>query len=167
MRKFLRYILFLVGITAAMAVAAENAIPDLYRGASFFYFNCDGNFKGTKIKVYYYIPLEGDVQHMKVQFVMHGVNRNADSYCEAWQTKAERYGLIILAPQFNRNSFPDEMYQRGNVCSKGVLNYEDEMTYSQIDAIFKAFVQKFDIADKTYNIYGHSAGAQFVHRMVL
>ncbi|MBQ3717728.1 MAG: hypothetical protein II901_05010 [Paludibacteraceae bacterium] len=45
--------------------------------------------------------------------------------------------------------------------------YEDEMTFSIIDAIFKAFVQKFDIADHTYNIYGHSAGAQFVHRFVL
>jgi len=167
MRRFLRYILFSLRITVAMAVAAENAIPDLYRGASFFYFNCDGNFKGTKIRVYYYIPLEGDVQHMKVQFVMHGANRNADDYCDAWKTKAEQYGLIILAPMFDKNNFPSGTYQYGNVCSKGILNDEDEMTYTQIDAIFKAFVQKFGITDKTYNIYGHSAGAQFVHRLVL
>lgn len=167
MRKFLRYILFSLGITVAMTVAAENAIPDLYRGASFFYFNCDGNFKGTKIRVFYYIPMEGDVRNMKVQFVMHGVNRNADSYCESWQTKAEQYGLIILTPLFDKNNFPSEKYQLGNVCSKGTMNYEDEMTFSIIDAIFKAFVQKFDIADQTYNIYGHSAGAQFVHRFVL
>ena len=167
MRNFWRYLLLSLGIASAIIVAAENTIPDLYRGASFFYFKCDGKFTGTKIKVYYYIPLEGDVQHMKVQFVMHGVNRNADAYCETWQTKAEQYGLIILAPMFDKNNFPSEMYQLGNVCSKGMLNYEDEMTYSQIDAIFKAFVQKYDIADKTYNIYGHSAGAQFVHRLVL
>lgn len=167
MRKFLRHILFSLGIVAAMTVTAQNTIPDLYRGASFFYFNCDGHFKGTKIKVYYYIPLEGDVQNMKVQFVMHGVNRNADNYCESWEAKAEQYGLIILAPLFDKNNFPSKMYQLGNVCPNGILNYEDEMTYTQIDAIFKAFVQKFDIADKTYNIYGHSAGAQFVHRFVL
>lgn len=164
---FLRHILFLIGMIIATEVIAEPTIPDLYRGASFFYFNCDGNFKGTKIRVFYYIPMEGDVRNMKVQFVMHGVNRNADSYCESWQTKAEQYGLIILTPLFDKNNFPSEKYQLGNVCSKGIMNYEDEMTFSIIDAIFKAFVQKFDIADHTYNIYGHSAGAQFVHRFVL
>lgn len=167
MRTSLRYILFSLGMVVAMLVAAENTIPDLYRGASFFYFQCSGKFEGTKIKVYYYIPMEGDVRNMKVQFVMHGVNRNADSYCESWQSKAEQYGLIILAPMFDKKNFPTEMYQQGNVCSNGTLNYDDELTYSQIDAIFKAFMQKYDIADKTYNIYGHSAGAQFVHRMVL
>ena len=167
MRNLLRHIIFSLGILVATAVAAESTIPDLYRGASFFYFNCDGHFKGTKIKVFYYIPLEGDVQNMKVQFVMHGVNRNADSYCQSWEAKAEQYGLIILAPMFDKTNFPSEMYQLGNVCSKGMLNYEEEMTYTQIDAIFKAFVQKFGIADQTYNIYGHSAGAQFVHRFVL
>lgn len=167
MRMFLRHILFLIGMIIATEVIAEPTIPDLYRGASFFYFNCDGNFKGTKIRVFYYIPMEGDVRNMKVQFVMHGVNRNADSYCESWQTKAEQYGLIILTPLFDKNNFPSEKYQLGNVCSKGIMNYEDEMTFSIIDAIFKAFVQKFDIADHTYNIYGHSAGAQFVHRFVL
>lgn len=164
---FLRHILFLIGMIIATEVIAEPTIPDLYRSASFFYFNCDGIFKGTKIKVFYYIPMEGDVRNMKVQFVMHGVNRNADSYCESWQTKAEQYGLIILTPLFDKNNFPSEKYQLGNVCSKGIMNYEDEMTFSIIDAIFKAFVQKFDIADHTYNIYGHSAGAQFVHRFVL
>lgn len=167
MNKYLKCILFSLGILTATIVAAENTIPDLYRGASFFYFNCDGKFKGTKIRVYYYIPLEGDVQNMKVQFVMHGVNRNADSYCESWEAKAEQYGLIILAPKFDKTNFPSAMYQLGNVCSRGMLNDEEEMTFSQIDAIFKAFVQEFDIADKTYNIYGHSAGAQFVHRLVL
>lgn len=167
MRKYLRYIIFSLGILAATAIAAENTIPDLYRGASFFYFKCDGKFEGTRIRVYYYIPAEGDVRNMKVQFVMHGVNRDADSYCESWAAKAEQYGLIILAPMFDKSNFPSAMYQLGNVCSDGMLNYEDEMIYTQIDAIFKAFVQKFDIADKTYNIYGHSAGAQFVHRLVL
>ena len=167
MRHFLKYIIFSLGIISATTIVAENSIPDLYRGASFFYFNCDGHFKGIKIKVYYYIPMEGDVRSMKVQFVMHGVNRNADSYCEAWQAKAEQYGLIILAPMFDKNKFPSAMYQQGNVCSNGILNYEEEMTYSIIDAIFKAFVQKYNIADQTYNIYGHSAGAQFIHRLVL
>ena len=166
MRKYLRYIIFSLGMLVATAVAAENTIPDLYRGASFFYFKCDGKFEGTRIRVYYYIPAEGDVRNMKVQFVMHGVNRDADSYCESWAAKAEQYGLIILAPMFDKSNFPSAMYQLGNVCSDGMLNYEDEMIYTQIDAIFKAFVQKFDIADKTYNIYGHSAGAQFVHRLV-
>ena len=167
MRLFLRHILLLAGIIIATGVIAGCPIPDLYRGASFFHFYGDGKFKSTKIRVYYYIPMEGDIQNMKVQFVMHGVNRNADSYCEAWQAKAEQYGLIILAPMFDKNKFPSAMYQQGNVCSNGILNYEEEMTYSIIDAIFKAFVQKYNIADQTYNIYGHSAGAQFVHRLVL
>ena len=121
MRQFIKYIIFSLGIISATTIVAENSIPDLYRGASFFYFNCDGHFKGIKIKVYYYIPMEGDVRSMKVQFVMHGVNRNADSYCETWQTKAEQYGLIILAPMFDKNHFPSEMYQQGNICSEGLF----------------------------------------------
>ena len=68
---------------------------------------------------------------------------------------------------FDKHNFPSQMYQLGNVCSNGELNDQDEMIYTQIDAIFKAFVQSFGIVDQTYNIYGHSAGAQFVHRFVL
>ena len=163
----IKYIAFFVSLFIAELVYAGNDIPNLYRGMSFFYFNCDGKFEGNKLKVYYYIPLQGDVQKMKVQFVMHGVNRNADTYCKSWQEKADKYGLIILAPTFEKQHFPSTMYQSGNVCSDGMLNDQDELTYTQIDAIFEAFVQKYDLTDKTYNIYGHSAGAQFVHRLVL
>ena len=165
--KILRLLLIIVLYAMPKMGFAEGFIPDLNRGASVFEFECDGSFEGTTIKVYYYVPSKGDIKKMKVQFVMHGVNRNADDYRDSWISKADQYGIVILAPMFDKENFPSKKYQSGNVYSKGKINKQEKLTYSQIDAIFTAYAKKYHLEDCTYNIYGHSAGAQFVHRFVM
>lgn len=163
--KKLMTILVLI-CTFAIQMNAQD-IPELKRGANKFEYHCNGAFAGITINVYYYVPARGDIKDMKVQFVMHGVNRNADDYRDSWIDKANQYGIIILAPQFDKENFPTKKYQHGNVKNRGAINKTSAMTYSIIDDIFSALVQKNQLRNTKYNLYGHSAGAQFVHRFVM
>ena len=164
----MKKLMILLLLAMPIGLRAESGVPELERGASMFQYQCEGYFEGINLDVYYYIPQQGDIKDMKVQFVMHGVNRNADSYRDSWISYAEQYGLIILSPMFDKANFPTSKYQYGNVADdQGGVNSPDKMTYSLIDDIFASFVQKYGLNDATYRIYGHSAGAQFVHRFVM
>jgi poly(3-hydroxybutyrate) depolymerase len=104
-----------------------------------------------------------------VMFVMHGVGRDADRYMAEWVEIATREGLIIIVPEFTRANFPGNLnYNFGAVFdAKGKLRPRDQWSYSAIDAIFDRVVAREQLAAKTYILFGHSAGAQFVHRFVL
>lgn len=130
-------------------------------------YNCGGYFEGKTIDVYYHIP-EGDVKNMPVQVVMHGMGRNGDGYRDAWIESADKYGFIVITPNFSQDQFDDEFYQRGNVIdAEGNLNPKEQMTYALIDQVFDFFVKNSSSKAKTYNLYGHSAGGQFVHRFLM
>ncbi len=123
-------------------------------------------FKGRIVEVYYHIP-EGDIAKMPVQFVMHGDNRNGDKYRDAWVAKSDQYGFIVITPNFAKNIFGDEEYHRGNVMSvDGSQNPKDSLVYNVIDDIFDYFLAHSKSKARTFNIYGHSAGGQFVHRFL-
>lgn len=123
-------------------------------------------FKGRKVIIYYHIP-EGNVANMPVQFVMHGDNRNGDGYRDAWIDKSDEYGFVDICPNFAKDIFGDEEYHRGNIAAAdGSQNPANCYVYNVIDEIFDYFVAHSNSKAKTFNIYGHSAGGQFVHRML-
>ena len=128
---------------------------------------CKGAYVGKTVKIYYHIP-EGDVRKMPVQIVMHGVDRNGDKYRDDWKSLADKYGFIVLAPQFSEDQFSDDAYQQGNVINEsGQFVSQDSMTYSIISEVFHFFLDHSVSQATKYNIYGHSAGSQFVHRYLL
>jgi dienelactone hydrolase len=130
-------------------------------------YECKGAYAGKKVEIYYHIP-EGNVREMPVQIVMHGVDRNGDKYRDDWKSLADKYGFIVLAPQFSENQFSDKAYQQGNVTNEsGVFVSQDSMTYPIIREIFHFFLDHSVSQATKYNIYGHSAGGQFVHRYLL
>jgi len=166
MMKRLKFICSIVVLLFANFLAAK-ADPYLMPGAHRFSYPCNGYYKGITLDVFFYVPSGVEIQDMKVQFVMHGTNRNADTYRDAWISIAEQYKLIIIAPQFDRDRFSSRAYQQGNVKYAWDNNKEDALVYGIIDDIFCALNQKYRFKDTKYNIFGHSAGAQFVHRFVL
>ena len=128
---------------------------------------CQGPDAGKTIDIYYHIP-EGDVRHMPVLIVMHGMGRNADGYRDHWKKQADQYGFIVLTPHFTDEAFPEIAYQQGNVKdAAGNFNPQESMTYPIISGIFHFFKDHSASRAKKYSIYGHSAGGQFVHRYLL
>jgi poly(3-hydroxybutyrate) depolymerase len=104
-----------------------------------------------------------------VMFVMHGVGRDADRYVAEWVELATREGLIIVVPEYTKAGFPGgENYNFGAVFdAAGELRPRQHWSYSAIDVIFDRVVAREKLSAKSYVLFGHSAGAQFVHRYVL
>ncbi|MGO4781546.1 hypothetical protein AB4084_39280, partial [Lysobacter sp. 2RAB21] len=46
---------------------------------------------------------------------LHGLLRNAASARDNWAEAADRHGLIIAAPHFDKERFPTRLYQQGGV----------------------------------------------------
>jgi len=100
---------------------------------------------------------------------MHGAGRDAERYRDEWQDYAERFHALLLAPEFSAAQFPGRRgYNLGNVASKdGPVRVPKDNAFAVIERIFDDASKRAGLATRRYRIYGHSAGAQFVHRMVL
>jgi len=121
--------------------------------------------------VWYYRPA-GLSAEDRVLFVLHGVRRNADVYRDSWIPHAQRHRFLLLVPEFSRALFPTtESYNLGNVITKdgtkdGAENPREVWSFAVIDRAFEQVVPLTPIRRKTYALFGHSAGAQFVHRFM-
>ncbi|MEJ2612365.1 MAG: DNRLRE domain-containing protein [Candidatus Thiodiazotropha sp.] len=121
------------------------------------------------VRVWYYYPPNFKWGSRKVVFVMHGTYRNAQATLDNWLTYADEYGALIVAPEFSREHYPKERhYGRGNIYDRrNVIRSPDDWTYSTIEEIFDRVRLAIPDAPQKYSIQGHSAGGQFVHRMVM
>lgn len=123
---------------------------------------------GKAMDVYYYKP-QGDASKMPILFVMHGVLRNADTYRDNWVELADKYKILIIVPQFTQANFRgDRGYAFGNVQAKsGELNDPSIWSLTLIDKIFDVLVKQTNSKQTKYDLFGHSAGSQFVHRFII
>ncbi len=132
------------------------------------------------VRVHFYIPKSGDVKTMPVLFSMHGAERSATVQTSAWDGYADKYGFIVIAPEFPNSStvsewgysdsYNENAYQFGNVMTSSgskTCNSEDKWAYNVIEAVFDHFKSAVGGTQTKYRMFGHSAGAQFVHRMVM
>lgn len=119
------------------------------------------------MKIWYFIP-ENYNSDTPILFVMHGVKRNADEYRDAWVEHAQAHNLILLVPEFDKQRFPgSRAYNLGNMFDEaGNVRNESDWSFSVIERVFNQFKQATGNKQDQYFIYGHSAGAQFVHRFL-
>ncbi|UII24899.1 hypothetical protein LVD15_16495 [Fulvivirga maritima] len=121
------------------------------------------------IKVWTYKP-ESWKDKDKMIFVMHGGGRNADDYLKAWVELANENNLLIIAPEFENkfSKYTTNDYQEGNLFTFfGTENPKSEWAYTVVENIFDHIKSANNITNEQYDIFGHSAGGQFVHRMVM
>jgi poly(3-hydroxybutyrate) depolymerase len=111
------------------------------------------------------VHLAGD---RPVVFVMHGVGRNAEEYRDQWHELAIEHDFLLVVPEFSKRQFPGSgAYNLGNVFdAAGKVRPVAEWSFSAIEPIFDEVRRRFGMTTKAYAIYGHSAGAQFVHRFL-
>ncbi|CAN1507947.1 hypothetical protein MCEMSEM23_00690 [Rhabdaerophilaceae bacterium] len=95
---------------------------------------------------------------------MHGVTRDAEQTRDNWIDLAEKHSLLVVAPHLDRKRFPTRIYQQG-----GVVGEPDrtKWLYPLIERLYDRLVEVKLAEASGYILFGHSAGAQFVHRFVL
>ncbi len=146
-------------IWALLTLSAAPAVPGatLTPGAGRF------EFRRSKmtIPVWYFLPEKLSPQ-TPVLFVMHGVGRDANRYRDEWKEHAEQHHFILVVPEFSEAAFPgSDGYSLGE--GKGAKPGAAS-SYSFIEPIFDAVKTATGNRSERYHLFGHSAGAQFVHR---
>ena len=150
-----------LGLAAITPAAADDSADP--RGQFTF-----TGWAGPGLRVWYQLP--GAVTpDTPVVVVMHGVNRDADRYRDEWSALALRYGFIVVVPEFDAQRFPGARgYNTGFFTeADGSPRPRATWSFAAIEPLFDDVRQRFGTQVPRYTIYGHSAGAQFVHRYVM
>ena len=103
-----------------------------------------------------------------VVLVQHGMGRNGDEYCDAWVPAADKHGLLVVATTFPGAEWPGSRpYNDGNVLEEdGTLRPREAWSQAIPGRVF-ALLRRAGVTtrDKAF-LWGHSAGGQFVHRLM-
>ena len=158
----LRSILLAAALASALLAGTATAEP-FPVGKSDFSFTDPRSNPDKPLTVWYYKPPQA-TPNSRVIFVMTGVQRNAEEYRSNWIRHADRHGFILVVPEFSRRHYPeDNDYTFAGVAQKN----REQWGFMSIERLFDEIRDRDGLTAEKYTIYGHSAGGQFVHRMVL
>lgn len=103
-----------------------------------------------------------------VVFVHHGRGRNGEDYRDYWLPLVDEADILVIAPEFSDASFPgSRWYNHGNLLDDaGLPNPRAASTYAIDERLFAALRTEGVTRRRCYGLFGHSAGSQFVHRML-
>ncbi|MFI1773323.1 hypothetical protein [Thalassobellus citreus] len=164
---------------------------ELDKGSGFFKINGSGIHKNDSITIYYHKPVKFS-RSSKILIVVPGAGRNGDSYRDSWIEASEKYNVLIISPSFPEKDYNYGDYHLGGVVkdldlSKGVsfkkgtnqihidedlikfnvnLNKENWI-FNDFDRVFKLVKKATKSNQRKYDMFGHSAGGQILHRFVL
>ena len=143
------------------------------------------------IKVFYHLP-KGYTAESKILMVIPGAGRNGDSYRDAWIEKSEQHNVVILSPMYIESDYDFGAYHMCGLMTD--LNLEEAVTFvknsnvaeldetlfsfqlnphkptwlfTDFDRIFDRVVETIGSNQKQYDLFGHSAGGQILHRMAI
>lgn len=119
------------------------------------------------VNLWYFTPQDSP-KDLQIVLVFHGAGRNANDYRDNWIELAKKYNLLIIAPEFSKEFYPkSRSYNLGNMFDEDDNPISEEnWSYSIVEPIFDFVVTSINGSQKTYDIFGHSAGSQFVHRLL-
>jgi pimeloyl-ACP methyl ester carboxylesterase len=150
----------------------STEIQGIPLGRGQFVFNDSLGNADRPITVYTYRPVTWN-QSGPVLIVIPGADRNGRSSRFMWVRYAEQYSSLLIVPEFSLEYYPtDYWYHLGNTYDSTnqtpKMNWtpKAKWTYTAIEHLFDYTREKSGATRDTYLLFGHSAGAQFVHRMV-
>lgn len=162
-------ILIIMALVLSGALAACSPTPQGsgLLGSGRYELHLDGR---ESIPVYYVTGARATEQ-ATIIVVMHGVGRNAGEYRDTWTDLVRDRDAVVVAPQFGDDEFPDaENYNLGGLAdpdgdSDGDSDVLDG-AYGYIEPLFEDVRARIGGEQSGFSMFGHSAGAQFVHRYV-
>lgn len=129
-------------------------------------------FSAKNIKLFYHIPTRANNQS-PILIAIHGAERDGNYTRNIFLSQANSLGFIVIAPEFSETDFPGgDGFNLGNVFIDGdnpspsTLNPEEEWLFSAIDPIFEFMKTAIGSDVEKFDLFGHSAGGQFVHRFI-
>jgi len=145
----------------------------LTAGTGFFTFTPQAPLNRPPVEIFYHIP-DGDITTMPILMSLHGASRNGESYRDYWIQMANEHGFMVIAPEFTTANYPGlgDNYNMSNIFDDGdnpspeTFNDKSEWTFSTLDPLFDYVKVAASNIRETYNAWGHSGGAQFLHRFV-
>ncbi|WP_420103849.1 alpha/beta hydrolase-fold protein [Bosea sp. (in: a-proteobacteria)] len=154
-------LLALTAVAVTSGAHAQTTEPFGAAGRGRWTFD-DPAFKAIEVQTY--TPSACAAKPCPLLIVIHGNGRNAASARDYWIDAAERYGVQVAAPRFDRQRFSSRIFQQGNVPGEPD---KAKWSFGIVERLFDAARATGRIEGDSYRIFGHSAGGQFVHRMAL
>lgn len=139
---------------------------ELSEGMGSFVFS-DAAAPSGSLRVFFFCP-KPNGNDPRIVVAMHGFDRAASDFRDALVSQADRSGQIVLVPEFDKAQFPDAYaYNYGNV----VRRQSNEApaprrlwNFSIVDRLFEEVRDAVGSKQKSFGLFGLSAGAQFVLR---
>jgi hypothetical protein len=121
---------------------------------------------GNRLDALIYRSGAFDPAHGPIWFVMHGASRDAGRYIRAAAPVAERYDALAIVIHFSEAAYPTSAdYTLGVTTSRGWRAPAD-MLYAEVERAFDLVRGSLGGQQTGYHLFGHSAGAQFTHRLL-
>lgn len=118
---------------------------------------------GTTLKLFTYRPTGCSPNLLLLVF--HGVKRDAGPYRDRARPLADRLCAVVVAPQFDRERFPRDLYQYGGIVQNGAVVAAGERTVDLVSPLAAWARAATGSPQMPYVLLGHSAGGQFVDRV--
>jgi hypothetical protein len=191
----MRYLLvfFLTLLTSCTPVKDNRLDLDLEKGSGFYVIPLGPENLKENIEIYYYMPPQFNGE-TSVMIVIPGAGRNANDYRDSWIESANKYNLLVLSPSYPEKSYDFAAYHLGGIVdelelknpkvervdgriSKYRMNDEDiqfsfvknklEWIFDDFDLIFSSVKPIIGNKQTNYDLFGHSAGGQILHRFAI
>jgi pimeloyl-ACP methyl ester carboxylesterase len=176
-------ILALVSLAVSATVVAQvSRVGEIrFEGGSGSFIIAGGTGREEKIiSIFYYKPATF-TPGSRVLIVVPGAGRNAWDYRDAWVDAAEKHGVLILSPSYSEEHYPDFWsYNLAGMITDVKVNQSaaptvtfnlnsnpDDWIFDDFDRIFREVKEHLELEASTYDLFGHSAGGQVIHRLAL
>ena len=132
-----------------------------------FVFDASHGNPAPPVTVWYYRP-DNVKPTTRVVFLMHGSTRTAREARDIGAPYAKKSAFVLIAPGISEKEYPGDTYAFGNMLGpNGEPLPESLWAFATIERVFDKVREGLRLNTETYDILGHSAGGQLVHRLVL
>ena len=184
-----RFSLLLISLFATQILFAQSITVN--KGSGSFIIYGSSNHKTDSITIFYHMP-ENFTQSSKILMVIPGAGRNADDYRDSWVEVSEKNSLLIVSLSYPEQEYNYGDYHLGGIVkdlnfSKGVTfkkgtnqvhidenviefnvnDNKDDWIFNDFDRILKLVKKATKSNQGKYDMFGHSAGGQILHRFAL
>lgn len=146
----------------------DNELDRIGVGSGRFVYRDPSEATGRRLSVWYRSPANFGPT-TPIVFALHGFDRAASYFRDCWAGHADRYGFLVIVPEFDDAGFPGgDAYNYGNVRTgpDGGINPRSLWSYPVLDRIFAQVQRRCRTRRTRFTLFGHSAGGQFAHRYV-